>query len=172
VFYANGKLYTSLTTGLPSRAAAQTGVAWFVIDPSTDICPFNASLIGQGYVVAADGTSLMFPAIGVDRFGVGVIAFSMSGVNLFPSVGYVEFRQSGLEGEIQIAAAGTGPEDGFSGYRSLGGNGEARWGDYSAVTVSADGEIWLAGEYIPNRPRAPEANWGTFVVRVRQKTAR
>ena len=108
----------------------------------------------------------MFPAIGVNKFGEGVIAFSMSGINLFPSLGYVEFLHDGIGEKIHIAASGTGPEDGFSGYPSLGGNGEARWGDYSAVSVSPNGEIWFAGEYIPSKPRAPEANWGTFIGRV------
>lgn len=163
VFYSDGKLYTSLTTAMDTGGVSQSAVAWFVLDASADICPLTASLIRQGYVVASDGTSLIFPAFVVDRSGKGVIAFSMTGKNLFPSVGFVEFDGYNIKPDIHVAATGVGPEDGFSGYASLGGNGEARWGDYSAATVSADGEFWFASGYIPNKPRAPEANWGTFI---------
>jgi hypothetical protein len=67
-------------------------------------------------------------------------------------------------GDIQIAAAGALPDDGFSGY---GGARVGRWGDYgAAVADDESGNIWMASEYIPNAPRTVNANWGTFVTQV------
>ena len=43
--------------------------------------------------------------------------------------------------------------------------GVNRWGDYTNA-VSDGRSIWLAGEYVPPRPRLCDANWGTFINRV------
>jgi hypothetical protein len=67
-----------------------------------------------------------------------------------------------------LGAAGAAPEDGFTGYAFFGGNGVARWGDYSAATADEDGSIWLATEFIPNSPRTQLANWGTFIGRMEE----
>ena len=67
---------------------------------------------------------------------------------------------------VHIASAGAAPEDGFTGYRFFGGDGAARWGDYSGGAVDESGSIWMATEYIPNKPRTILANWGTFIANV------
>ena len=64
-----------------------------------------------------------------------------------------------------ITGAGTAPEDGFTGYAAFGGNGVARWGDYSAA-VAADGAIWMGNEFIPDTLRTVNANWGTFITQL------
>jgi hypothetical protein len=69
-------------------------------------------------------------------------------------------------GDVHIAAAGAGPEDGFTGLVAYGGNGTSRWGDYSAATVDENGTVWLATEYIPGGPRTVLANWGSFITQV------
>ena len=93
------------------------------------------------------------------------MAFTVVGQSLYPSVGYANVTSSGA-GAIHVAALGVGPEDGFTGYPVYGGNGVARWGDYSAAVADGDGNIWFAGEYIPGGMRTLLANWGTFVGRV------
>ena len=87
----------------------------------------------------------------------------MSGKSIFPSVGYSKFLGTATENAIHLAFAGAAPEDGFSGYFEFGGNGIARWGDYSASTVAPDGSLWFADEYIPNLPRTTFTNWGTGI---------
>ena len=72
-------------------------------------------------------------------------------------------------GPIHISGAGALPEDGFTGYTAVFNSptpGVARWGDYSAA-VFADGAIWMGNEFIPNAPRTVNANWGTFLSRLR-----
>ena len=67
---------------------------------------------------------------------------------------------------MHLANAGVAPEDGGSGYQFFGGDGVARWGDYSGGAVDESGSIWMATEYIPNKPRTILANWGTFIANV------
>ena len=69
-------------------------------------------------------------------------------------------------GPVRIAAAGVAPEDGFTGYPSLGGDVAARWGDYSAAVADEHGNLWFATEFIPAAPRTPLANWGTFIGKI------
>ena len=71
-----------------------------------------------------------------------------------------------VEFDVHVAAEGAGPEDGFTGYTAFGFPRVARWGDYSAAAADDSGNLWLATEFIPNAPRAPLANWGTFIMRI------
>jgi len=64
---------------------------------------------------------------------------------------------------VQIAAAGTAPTDGFTGYDNF--PDPHRWGDYNGAVAAPDGSIWLVGQYIPNLPRSQFANWGTYIFR-------
>jgi hypothetical protein len=115
--------------------------------------------------VAVNGENVLFPSIAVNRFGIGAMAFTLSGPDFFPSAAYVRFALGRAVGPIHITGPGALPEDGFTGYAAFGGNGVARWGDYSAA-VFADGAIWMGNEFIPNAPRTVNANWGTFLSRL------
>ncbi|HYS28421.1 MAG TPA: hypothetical protein VEQ12_02815, partial [Candidatus Limnocylindria bacterium] len=52
-------------------------------------------------------------------------------------------------GAVQVAAAGLGPADGFSGYALFNFPNPARprWGDYGAAVVDGS-NVWIASEYI------------------------
>ena len=163
VIFAGGKLYAAMSTLLlkPS-GGTRNGVAWFVIHPGAAILPLKATVTAQGYLAAVN-IYLMYPAIAVNSSGEGVIGFSMSSKAIFPSAGYSRFLGTSTENVIHLAFPGAAPEDGFSGYFEFGGNGVARWGDYSASTVAPDGTLWFADEYIPNLPRTTFTNWGTAI---------
>jgi hypothetical protein len=170
LYYANGKLYTTLETALrdPDDSVARSGAAWFVINPGGTSSHVTAHISQQGYIGIKNG-SVLYPAFAVNDSGQGVIGFSFSGTSYFPSTGYVRYSNGSLEQKIHIAGVGTAPEDGFSGYPQFGGNGVARWGDYSAAVVSPGGHLWFAGEFIPNdirQPRTTFTNWGTFISRL------
>jgi hypothetical protein len=92
------------------------------------------------------------------------------GTDFFPSTAYASIDVNGV-GDIHIAAAGQGPEDGFTGYDNpkgvLGVGDVARWGDYTAAVAVGD-TVWFATEYIahPSTDTATRtllANWATFV---------
>jgi hypothetical protein len=128
-------------------------------------------------LLALQGVDLNYPAVGVTQNGRGVIAFTAVGPDLFPSAGFAGLDAGGA-GDVHIAAAGLGPQDGFTEYPQVGGN-RPRWGDYGAAAVDGDA-VWISSEYIGQTctfatffvdstcggTRTLLANWGTRVSRV------
>ena len=170
VVFARGLLWTALTTSVKQGPNCVTGferdckagIAWFVVEPRFDKHGLRADIERQGYV-SVQGNNVFFPSIAVGRERAA-IAFTLSGRDFFPSTAFVRLGEDGA-GAVQVAAAGAAPEDGFSGYAFFGGNGHARWGDYTAA--ASDGEnIWIATEFIPGGRRSVLANWGTFIARI------
>lgn len=167
VYLANGTLYGAFNTrvGVPGSS---DGIAWVAIKPEFTNCSLSAAIQQQG-VLSVPGSSLMFPAIAVNSLGNGVLAFNVVSTKKHPSFGYVPISSTGVNQQaVSVVANGSAPEDGFTGYLGEGGDGIARWGDYSSATVAYDGSIWIAGEYITARPRPPLsiANWGTYIGRI------
>ena len=166
VTWANGKLWSSLNSVVkPTNGPVQSGAAWFIVEPQWAGAVLGGRIVKQGYV-AQSGFGLVYPSIGVNSSGKGVMSFSITGTSLYPSVGYVPIDDVRGAGAITLVALGAAPEDGFTGYPIFGGNRAARWGDYSAAVADKTGTIWFANEYIPNAPRTLLANWGTFIGRV------
>jgi hypothetical protein len=167
VYYAGGKLFGALNTivATPSCAAC-VGIAYFVVAPDLDQGTLLGRITNQGYV-AVNGENVMFPSIAVNSRGEGAMAFSLVGPDFYPSAAYTLFNQRRGAASVQVGGAGAAPEDGFTGYVAFGGNGVARWGDYSAAVAEPNGTIWGAAEYIPNAPRTQLANWGTYVMHIR-----
>jgi len=166
VVYADGKLWSGLNTAVAGNGPTRSGIAWFVVTPSVSGGAVNGAVTRQGYIALQQDT-VMFPSIGVNAAGKGVVAFSIGGPDFYPSTGYATIDLAHGVGPVHVAGAGAGPDDGFSGYATYGGSGRvARWGDYSAAVAAADGSIWSAAEYIPGGQRTPLANWGTYVSHV------
>src|SRR2546422_6485855 len=169
VVFASGKLWSAVNTvvQVPRDNPTTIGIAYFIVTPTLSGSTVGGSIAKQGYVAAAGGASVMFPAIGVNNSGQGVMAFTFVGPNDFPSAAYSTVDAASGAGSIHIAGAGTAPEDGFSGYHFFGSpNRTARWGDYSAASADSAGNIWMGTEYIPNLPRSLIANWGSFISQV------
>ncbi len=166
VVFAHGLLWSGLNTIVQKRGGpARVGIAYFVVRPGWKDGSLKATMAGQGYV-SVENEHVLFPSIGVNAKGQAVMTFTLSGPDYFPSAAYVHLDAHFEAGKVHIAGAGAGPEDGFSGYAAFGGDGTARWGDYSAAVAGPDGSIWIATEYIPNAPRTSLANWGTFIGKV------
>jgi hypothetical protein len=118
--------------------------------------------------------------LGVRADGEGVMTFTLVGPDHFPSAAYVLFGGNAT-GPIQVAAAGVGPDDGFTGYKAfVGDQSRPRWGDYSAAAFDGD-TVWIATEYIAQSctlsqwlnsnftcgdTRTALANWSTRVSQV------
>ena len=163
----NGVLFGGVNTTVTSATGPpRVGIAYFAVGAVGSPFGIVAHILHQGYV-AVNGENVLFPSIAVNRFGVGAMAFTLSGPDFFPSAAYVRFALGRAVGPIHITGPGALPEDGFSGYAAEGSPtpGVARWGDYSAA-VFADGAIWMGNEFIPNAPRTLLANWGTFLSRL------
>jgi hypothetical protein len=132
----------------------------------------------QGYIGVA-GQNVIYPAVAALANGTGAMTYTLAGTNYFPSQGYSLVGPNGVTGAVHVAAAGAGPQDGFSEYTGAGGPGtpvRPRWGDYGAA-VPVGNTIWLASEYIGQscsfaayqhdptcgNTRAPLINWGTRI---------
>jgi hypothetical protein len=167
VVFANGILYGGVNSLLKVKGEEHQGIAWFGVKPRFDGPTLKGRVVRQGYVAVA-GEDVLFPSLGINSEGNGVIAFTLAGKDHFPSAAYTDVVEGFGLPFVHVAGAGQDPDDGFTIYVAEGGNGVGRWGDYSAAV--ADGErIWMATEYIPKACsgltlpcRTSLANWGTF----------
>jgi hypothetical protein len=173
VVFANGNLWGAVNTAVKSSTGpTRTGIAYFIVNPSGP-----PSLVKDGYVAVA-GDSVMFPAFAATASGDGIMSFTLAGPNTYPSAAYVTLDATNGAGSVKVVNAGKGPSDGFSGFGAYGGTGVARWGDYGAAAVAADGTIWFAAESINQTctladfvattftcgdTRTQLANWGTWI---------
>jgi len=139
VTYANGEVWGALDTTVNVGSQDRAGIAFYVLNPNSK----KIVLQGQAGVASTD---LTYPAIGVTQSGRGVIAFTLTGDNDFPSAALAGLDAKSGMGDIQVAAAGAGPWDGFTSYRIFG-SGRPRWGDYGAAAVDGN-DIWIASEYV------------------------
>jgi hypothetical protein len=158
VEYVNGRLYGSHGTAVDAATATvQTaGVAWYITAPQTATYGnLITTVVHQGRIAAA-GNNVIYPSLGVRADGSAVIGVTLAGTNHYPSAAYINLTAGGVTGAIQVLAEGVGPEDGFAGYRGFGGR--PRFGDYGAAAVDANGNLWVASEWI-----AQSCNFSTFV---------
>ena len=181
VTYFNGSLWGALDTALATSNGKEAGIEWFKVSVATDNTTgsLSSSLASSGYV-ALGNDNLTYPAIGITTNGNGVMAFTVTGTDFYPSAGYALIGANGVS-DVHIAAAGAGPEDGFNEYRIYANgpafNARPRWGDYGAA-VAWGNNVWLASEYIGqscdfstykatgflcNNTRSALANWGTRI---------
>jgi len=179
VWYANGKLYAALTSGVSVKGSAQAGIAYWVLDTEAEDGGVKARIESQGMLALA-GNDLFFPAIAPLDNGGGAIGFTVNGADHFPSAGYA-LLHDGSAGHVHIAAEGKGPQDGFSGYNAFGSPPRPRWGDYGAAAPDGN-TVWLAAEYIAQTctlqqyltvpigscggTRTSLANWATRITQV------
>jgi hypothetical protein len=179
VVFENGKLWSGVNTivGGYNGQEVRAGIAYFVVDPGVNGGVLTANITKQGYVAAPGKDSVIFPAIGATPNGTAAMVFTLVGPTptpaflfsdvFYPSMAFTRLSTTSGTGDIQLGGAGYAPEDGFSGYPEFGGDGVARWGDYSAAVADTDGSIWMATEWIPNTPRTDFTNWGTFIGQLR-----
>ena len=166
--WVNGKLWGALQTIVKTQTgSSQVGGAYFAFTPTVSSGQVSATVAQQGYVTV-NGASVLYPAIAMNNSGEGAIVFSVSGKDFYPSAAYARLTLAGGAGPVHIAAAGTKPADGFTGYRIFGGSGTERWGDYSdAVVNPVDGSLWMATEWIQGNVGFPRlANWNTRILKV------
>jgi len=146
VFFTGGRLYGALDTPVNMPGGRQAGIAYYVIRPYPQAGSLAAVLENEGKFGVA-GNSVTYPALAALPDGRGIISFTLIGPDYYPSAAYIRFDASGINGNVRVARAGLGPEDGFTGYVSEADSIVARWGDYGAAALS-QGTFWIASEYI------------------------
>ncbi len=86
VVYANGQLWSGVNTVIRTSNGASTqtdrsGIAYFIVTPSTPTATTVAGTITkQGYVALGNNDNVLYPSIGVNAAGKGVMTFSISGI--------------------------------------------------------------------------------------------
>lgn len=150
VTWLNGSLWGALDTGLNVSSHQQAGIEWFKVSSSSAGGSASASLTGNGYI-GLGNDNLTYPAVGITTSGSGVIAFTLVGNDFYPSAGYATIDANGNVSDVHVAAAGLGPDDGFTDYRINANPPDftprPRWGDYGAA-IPWGSNVWLASEYI------------------------
>jgi len=139
VSYANGKVWGALGTGVSVGGQTRAGIAYYIVNP-------NSGKVDLQGVAGLPSTDLTYAAVGVLENGRGVLAFTLTGDNDYPSAAYASLDAKIGMGDVHVAAAGAGPWDGFTSYIAFG-SGRPRWGDYGGAAVDGD-SIWIASEYI------------------------
>lgn len=180
--FADGLLWGTLSSAVTfsKNGPVHVGAAWFAVRPSIRDGRLRASIVKQGYVSVKD-EDIVFPGIAVNGDGKGALAFTLTGADRHPSAAYVRIDR-GATSAVHIAAAGVGPQDGFSGYMldPKDPPADPRWGDYTGTAVDETGRIWFEAEYIAQActldefvldstcggTRTTLANWATFIGRI------
>jgi hypothetical protein len=166
VVFDGTRLWSALNTVVkPLNGPTTVGSAYFVVQPSNTGGVLSARIVRQGYL-SVNGNSLLYPSVAVNSTGAAAVGLTLVGPDYYPSAAYVRLSGAGAPDVLNVAAAGAGPEDGFTGYVSQADSRTARWGDYSAATTDEAGNLWFATEYIPALPRTQLANWGTYIGKI------
>jgi hypothetical protein len=126
VVFADGLLWSRLNTIV--APGPRDGIAFFTVKPTVSSGQVGGTIRNQGYVAVANGF-LSFPSVGVNGSGRGVIAMSLMGPGHFPSAVQIDIDRGGVSGPVEIVRGGFRPEDGFTCYEALAGEGAVcRWG--------------------------------------------
>ena len=181
--YAQGALWGGVNTEVSEGGKTTTGVYAGVLYWVVSAVDGSFFLASQGYV-AAKGEDVLFPSIGVGPTGNGILTFTLTGKDYYPSTAYsiVSKTSAGaLDRKIFVADPGMAPYDALTEYQCIAGTCPAgssyvpRWGDYTWA-VWSDGKVYFATEYIPfpscsnaafradstcDKTRGLDANWGT-----------
>jgi hypothetical protein len=156
VYYAAGKVWGALDTRANVDGQERAAIAWFVVSPvvignGQHVGP-QTTVVRQGYLAAANN-DVSYPALAVNAAGKGVMAFTLTGPDYYPSAADVRLDATGPHGPIAVPGPGVGLQDGFTEYKyyaPVPPNIRERWGDYGAADEDA-GSIWTGSEFIGQR---------------------
>jgi hypothetical protein len=164
LYYAGGRLHLTFAAKVTQASGSNVvGAAYMVLAPTLRGTALAAQVIRQRMFAVANH-HLLRPSIGIDSQGRGAIAATLVGPEWYPSAAFLPIEPvAGNASMVRVAAAGTLPEDGFTGYAGSTQT-VSRWGDYSSTAIANDGSVWMVAQYIGSSPRTAFANWGTFIM--------
>jgi hypothetical protein len=147
--FAGGRLWGTLDTGVMVDRQKKAAVQYYVVRPELAGGRLSANLERQGRVMVPNNNTI-YGAVGVTHDGRALLDFTLVGADHYPTAAYVSLNSRVAPDKIHIAAAGLGPQDGFTEYNAFGTGtppvAGQRWGDYGAAVASGN-TIWLANEY-------------------------
>lgn len=166
--YAGGRLWlTWATPVIDTDGNEVVGGAFAIFSPTIRGGVLAANSLRQGYF-GVRGQHLLRSAVAVTGQSRGAIAVTLVGPDYFPSAAYLPIDLMNGPSVVRLVQEGAAPYDGFTAYDARVREGRllcCRWGDYNTPVVAGDGSIWMTIEYIPDLPRSPLSNWGTYITR-------
>ena len=105
VMYAGGCSTARSTPSVSFGADNEAGIAWYIVRPTG----LSGRLVKQGQF-GIPGHAVTYPAIGVTSRGKGVMAFTLSGANYYPSAAFAS-----------VSVRGAGPDPAGGGRQGPGG---------------------------------------------------
>ncbi len=152
----SGAAWYNTNNGAWKAIKQRTGVAWFVLHPTVRR---RSSCVAAGQRLPRRAGRQ--PHLPVDRGGPTAPARSARRWSDRTTSRARRSRGSrpGRRHAVQITGQGVGPNDGFTATGE--GDYDPRWGDYGAATVTPDGTMWFASEYIAQRCTVAEFNVDT-----------
>ena len=137
--YAQGALWGGVNTEvletLGGKTSVHAGVLYWVVNALNG----SFSLGSQGYV-AARGEDVLFPSIGVGPTGNGILTFTLTGKDYYPSTAYAVVSKTSagaIDHKIFVADLGMSPYDALTEYQCIAGTCP------SGTTTCRGGEIIL-----------------------------
>jgi hypothetical protein len=146
----NGNIWATQPIDVNGRAA----VRWYEIRPS------DGAVLESGNI-SDPKLSLYYPSIAVNDVGTVVIGFTGSSPDTYASsyaiVGNTDTNGSLTFGSLMLLKSG------LSDYQQIDGNGENRWGDYSATLVDPTdpNSFWTFQEFV-----AASDQWGIQITQI------
>jgi hypothetical protein len=166
-WYVNGELLGALGTALKVGGKTKAGIAWFAFDAS------SGRLQAQSYLAVANN-NVINPAIATLPDGRGAMAFTLAGVDWYPSAAYALVQAAGNgngngggddEGDNNNHSGNNNDENGNSGRRrGSDGNGRVKVGNPTVASPGIDAQDGFS-EYKANSPTGdgvPRPRWGDF----------
>ena len=93
VVFANGLLWSGVNTKVTTKdGSTRVGIAFFAVQPEWHGSTLGGHVHHQGYV-AVNGNNVLFPAIGVDKWGNAVMTFTLVGPKYYPSAAYLRLDE-------------------------------------------------------------------------------
>lgn len=151
--WQNGSLWISGNDGCTPAGDTTARTCGRLIQVGTTGATFS---VLQDFDIGAAGSSIYYPAVGVDQAGDLVVPFSISSATQYPSaaVSTQAVGTTGALGPTMIIQAGKA---------NYSGN---RWGDYNAAAVDPANPmtVWAASEYAT--ADSGGGNWGTAIAQI------
>jgi hypothetical protein len=152
---SGGSDYEEENQFAPDPIDQKVGVLYFALQPAWHDGALSATVAQQGYLGVDDG-NLLYPSLAMADDTHAFIGASLVGPNDYPAAVYVPVTLGSDPTAVQVAAAGVGPDDGFTG--TFEGDFQPRWGDYGYAVPGTGSDVWFAAEYI-----AQQCSFETFL---------
>lgn len=154
--YRNFGTYQTLVTNHNVAVSGRAAPRWYEFRKTAS---FPWALYQEGTYAPSDNLNRWMGSIAMDSYGNIALGYSVSSSDIYPSIRYTGRLKNDPLGQMTIAeteiVAGTGA-------LTSGFFGNARWGDYSSMTIDPinPNQFWYTTEYVKT---TSGSNWVTRV---------